>query len=447
MPSTFVLEVPGDVGMSPQCSEASNVPTLLSGDNRSTSLSGSGRCSKSGKPWGNALLKKSHSKDISAISQMSTPADRAPSALARSISKDLSILSSEASHISIPIKEEEEKKDAAAEQAFNDELRKSTHSAFSTYSSRVRASSINADYTVEGTPFNIGSVGIIYQATAKKHPKELLAVKMVPAANMEQGEEDVAQMVLSKRLMHPNIVKLIDVVIDTRTLNYFFVMEFYSGFDLQFLICDAKKTTEDEGFNGTRNFSEGTMARFVYEMLEGIAYCHCKRICHRDIRPENYILQYWPKSYTAPRAPLKLIDFGLATDFNPGIPMSQSVGVMYQVSPQVLRQSYSEKCDIWSIGVTIYRLASLTAPFWHEEKMELYKLIQSGPDVAEMFIKHQKLWALLRYDLKGLQHLLTELLTVDEDTRPGAGDILYGNDWLMKRSRAWTSESSCCTAF
>lgn len=320
----------------------------------------------------------------------------------------------------------------------------------STFSSRVRASCINHDYDVDPCPFNLGSVGVVYQATAKCNPKQPLAIKMVPMANMEAGEEDVAHLVVSQRLTHPNIVTLLDVVIDSNVAKCFFVMEFYAGFDLQYLISVAKEERQNTS-DGSRQFQEKTMARFIYEMLSGIAYCHRKRICHRDIRPENYILKYWPQSIRAPKAPLKLIDFGLATQFEPGIPMQSSVGVIYQAAPQVLRQCYSEKCDIWSIGITFYRLACLGTPFWHSDKQDLYRLIENGPNVGESFIKHQEHWDLLKgkYDVSGMQRLLKELLIADEDSRPCAEDILYSDYWLTKRSRAKEASSikCCCTVF
>ena len=48
---------------------------------------------------------------------------------------------------------------------------------------------------------------------------------------------------------------------------------------------------------------------------------------------------------------IKLIDFGLGCKFHPGDRMKTKVGSLYYVSPQVLKGDYTEKCDVWSIGV------------------------------------------------------------------------------------------------
>lgn len=369
---------------------------------------------------------------------------RAPSALARAMSRDLA--RSVSKELSKGMSRSMSKDMVKALAQLEDEAPESPKRVYSMSSaqSRVRTASINTDYNVEESPFNMGSVGITYLGRPKSRPKEKVAIKMVPTGNYEQGEANVANLVTSQKLTHPNIVNLLDVVLDEDAGKVFFVMEMYSGFDLQYLISDAKRERLANP-EGRSRFHERTLARFAYEMVSGIAYCHRKRICHRDIRPENYLLKYWPKSYTAPSAPLKLMDFGLATIFDPGVPMHTCCGIIYQASPQMLRQCYTEKCDIWSIGITLYRLTCLGTPFWNDDVVTMFELVCEGPDVNESFEEHKEHWSKLGFDPSGPQRLIKEMLCVNEDVRPSAEDLLYGSGWIAKRCKAKENDGQCCT--
>lgn len=60
---------------------------------------------------------------------------------------------------------------------------------------------------------------------------------------------------------------------------------------------------------------------------------------------------------------MKIIDFGTAVKFKDGEPMSERVGTPYYIAPEILNKVYTEKCDVWSVGVTAYVLVSGTPPF------------------------------------------------------------------------------------
>ena len=63
---------------------------------------------------------------------------------------------------------------------------------------------------------------------------------------------------------------------------------------------------------------------------------------------------------------IKLIDFGLATAYlsEDYKNMTDKVGTLYSMAPQVINGSYDEKCDLWSVGVVAYLLLSGEQPFW-----------------------------------------------------------------------------------
>ncbi len=84
---------------------------------------------------------------------------------------------------------------------------------------------------------------------------------------------------------------------------------------------------------------------FLYQLLTGVAYCHHHRVLHRDLKPQNLLINR--------EGDLKLADFGLARAF--GIPVrsyTHEVVTLWYRAPDVLLGSrkYSTPVDIWSIG-------------------------------------------------------------------------------------------------
>merc|ERR1719401_694535 len=102
---------------------------------------------------------------------------------------------------------------------------------------------------------------------------------------------------------------------------------------------------------GPGKIREPITARYVHQMLDGIKYCHHHSFCHRDIKPENYMLAEPGKA-----SQLKLIDFGLATAFEVGTPLTLRCGTLHYTAPEVFRCRYNEKCDVWGIGIVFYML-------------------------------------------------------------------------------------------
>ena len=84
---------------------------------------------------------------------------------------------------------------------------------------------------------------------------------------------------------------------------------------------------------------------FLFQLLTGVAYCHHHRVLHRDLKPQNLLINR--------EGELKLADFGLARAF--GIPVrsyTHEVVTLWYRAPDVLLAStkYSTPIDVWSIG-------------------------------------------------------------------------------------------------
>ena len=136
-----------------------------------------------------------------------------------------------------------------------------------------------------------------------------------------------------KELKHENIVALHDVIHTENKLMLVF----------EYMDKDLKKHMDSRGDRG--QLEPITIKSFMHQLLRGIAFCHENRVLHRDLKPQNLLINS--------RGQLKLGDFGLARAF--GIPVntfSNEVVTLWYRAPDVLlgSRTYNTSIDIWSAG-------------------------------------------------------------------------------------------------
>ena len=135
-----------------------------------------------------------------------------------------------------------------------------------------------------------------------------------------------------KQLQHPNIVRLHEVIHTETSLTLVF----------EYLDQDLKNYLDACGDRGIDDY---TVKSFLFQLLQGIAYCHKHRVLHRDLKPQNLLINM--------DGELKLADFGLARGF--GIPVKKythEVVTLWYRPPDILLGStrYSSQVDIWGVG-------------------------------------------------------------------------------------------------
>lgn len=109
------------------------------------------------------------------------------------------------------------------------------------------------------------------------------------------------------------------------------------------------------------------------QILLAVVYCHTQNIVHRDLKPENILFES-----LKPDSNLKVIDFGTSRKFNTNSRMKKTLGTPYYIAPEVLKQEYNEKCDIWSLGVVLYMLLCGYVPFSGTTPDEVFYKVKLG---------------------------------------------------------------------
>jgi len=136
------------------------------------------------------------------------------------------------------------------------------------------------------------------------------AVKSINLAKMKNPRRFQSEIDVAKSLDHPNVVRLFETFQDGGK-HVFLVLELCTGGELfDRLVEEAPK-----------GFDEHRVAVYIRQMFAAVAYLHSRRFAHRDIKLENFLLQN-----RSDDAVLKLIDFGFACQFKPGVPMTSKSG-------------------------------------------------------------------------------------------------------------------------
>jgi calcium-dependent protein kinase len=258
-----------------------------------------------------------------------------------------------------------------------------------------------------------GTFGTVY-AAKDKATGALRAIKIIPKGKKASQIADIENEInLLKRLDHPNIVQIYEVFEDDR--NFSIVTEFCAGGELFDFVV------------GRKRLSEAIAAKVIYQVLSAVAYCHSQGIVHRDLKPENLLL-------SQPNNPdsLKVADFGTSTIFS-RTAMKDRLGTAYYIAPEVLKKSYSEKCDLWSIGVILYILLSGEPPFGGKTDDEIMAKVKKGA----YSISHGT-WGLVSI---GAKNLIMKLLEYNPQERLSALEALQ-DTWLQQNSSARDETSS-----
>jgi len=163
-----------------------------------------------------------------------------------------------------------------------------------------------------------------------------------------------------------------------------------------------------------KNLSEDQAGAALVGSLKGIHYLHTSKIIHRDLKAANILMNQ--------QGEVKIADFGVSYELENKTKAQTLIGTPYWMAPEILNESYNNKIDIWSLGITVIELIEGDPPNWDLKPFQLVlKLPIDPPPKLKNPAKVSK----------ELNEFIALCLQKDSEKRPSADKLLL-NPFIMK---------------
>lgn len=202
----------------------------------------------------------------------------------------------------------------------------------------------------------VGGMAVVYRARDTFYGNMLVAIKMLK-------EEAAGDDVVVKRfknegkaqsnIVHPNVVRVFDVSVKGEVK--YMVMEYVYGITLKNYLVGKK---------GPLSFEE--IMSYGIQVLSALSNAHEGNIIHRDIKPQNVMVQK--------NGQVKVMDFGIAKLPNTETVTvtDKAIGTVYYMSPEQARgKKVDARADIYSFGAMLYELSTGKTPFNGESPCDI----------------------------------------------------------------------------
>jgi len=211
-------------------------------------------------------------------------------------------------------------------------------------------------------------MGVVYKALNVR--LDLPVALKVLASNLAHDhrlmERFEAEARTQARLRHPNIIAVQDFIIEGGIHSI--IMEYVEGMTLEEII-----------HRQTGPMQPVRIMEIMIPVLEAVGLAHEQGIVHRDIKPSNIML-----TQVGTREIPKVMDFGIAKVFAEGgmqTATSSKLGTLFYMSPEQCAspKDVDARSDIYSLGVTLYEMATGKVPFSSESELEIMLAHRDSP--------------------------------------------------------------------
>ena len=205
-----------------------------------------------------------------------------------------------------------------------------------------------------------GNYGHVYKVKYKDGKYYALKIIEENPNDSNQYKNIMRELQIMSQINHPNIEKFYGGFIDKFPLEkkncYFFCLEFIDGENLNDMILEYKEKNEQ--------INQELIVLILKGILEGLDYLHKKNIYHRDVTPDNIMIEKNTNN-------IKITDFGISAFYEDNLNQFKSiVGRRGFVCPEIYNAHagqqplaiYNSKCDIFSLGVLMFKLMTFSFP-------------------------------------------------------------------------------------
>ncbi|KAK5111512.1 Serine/threonine-protein kinase ark1 [Meristemomyces frigidus] len=253
-----------------------------------------------------------------------------------------------------------------------------------------------------GKPLGKGKFGRVYLAR-ERSTGFVCALKVLHKSELQQGkvEKQVRREIeIQSNLAHPNILRLYGHFHDTKRI--FLILEFAGKGELYKHLRKAQK------------FPEWQAAQYIAQMASALKYLHKKHVMHRDIKPENILVGL--------HGEIKISDFGWSVHA-PNNRRNTMCGTLDYLPPEMIKPGreenwYSEKVDLWSLGVLTYEFLVGEAPF-EDTPVMTQRRIARGEMTVPAFVSAEA------------RDLIKRLLVLDPEKRIPLEEVEV-HPWIVK---------------
>eukprot|EP01061_Rhynchopus_euleeides_P037890 TRINITY_DN65200_c0_g1_i1.p1 TRINITY_DN65200_c0_g1~~TRINITY_DN65200_c0_g1_i1.p1 ORF type:complete len:676 (+),score=186.32 TRINITY_DN65200_c0_g1_i1:97-2028(+) len=186
-----------------------------------------------------------------------------------------------------------------------------------------------------------GGQGKVYKVR-KKDTGEIVVLKMINCSDPTFATLAEREIEVMKACVHPHIIRFEESFRHTGKSGSWvcLVMQYCAGGDL---FTKFKNAVQDK-----RKFEEKQLVSWICQIASGLQYMHEKDLWHRDVKAANVLFDE--------HGVVKLGDFGLSSSYSPD-GHKTVVGTPFYFAPEImLNQQYTNKVDIWNLGVVMLEL-------------------------------------------------------------------------------------------
>lgn len=226
------------------------------------------------------------------------------------------------------------------------------------------------EYIVDKKRIGKGSFSTIYKCRHNLNNKQYALKEITIDKNKNKIKMNIKrEFEIMRKLNHENIVKIHDVIIDTRLNNIYFIMDYYEYGDLS-------------QFINKQPLKEKFTRKYMKQLSNGLKYLLDNNILHRDLKPQNILLS---KNYD-----IKLTDFGFATYYTKDTIINTLCGSPMYMAPEIItKNGYNYNSDLWSVGIILYEMIHGYTPFNVSNFIDLIKEIKKKNIQIKMDISEE----------------------------------------------------------